>query len=64
MRLSEEQRAFYERLVVTGRWSSRELDKQINLLDNEDALKRRLAQLSATYDEAQLTDVDGGGNLP
>jgi len=30
MRLPEEQRAFYERLAVTGRWSSRELDKQIN----------------------------------
>ncbi len=31
MRLDNaERRAFYERMAVTGRWSSRELDKQIN----------------------------------
>jgi len=33
MRLPDEQRAFYyERLTMTGRWGSRELDKQINSL--------------------------------
>jgi len=30
MRLPDEQRAFYEGLAVTGRWSSREMEKQIN----------------------------------
>ncbi len=30
MRLEEGPRAFYERMAITGRWSSRELDRQIN----------------------------------
>ncbi len=42
MRLPEERRAFYERMAVTGRWSSRELDKQINsMLYERVALSRQ-----------------------
>jgi len=40
------------------------LRSELTWTHSEDALKRRLAQLSAAYDEAQLTDVDGDGNLP
>ncbi len=32
MRLPEDQRAFYERMAATGRWSSRELERQISSL--------------------------------
>ncbi len=32
MRLPQDQRAFYERLATTGRWSSRELERQISSL--------------------------------
>ncbi len=40
------QRAFYERLATTGRWSSRELDRQINsMLYERTGLSRRPAGL-------------------
>jgi hypothetical protein len=93
MPLELERRVFYEQLAATGRWSSRELERQINsmlyertglsgrpeelasslpqpgrvpasyngafrdpylldLLDSQEALKQRLVQLSAAYDEA------------
>jgi len=42
MRLPDEQRAFYERVAVQGRWSSRELDRQINsMLYERAALSRQ-----------------------
>jgi len=50
MRLdTEERRAFYERLAVTGRWSSRELDKQVNsMLYERVGLSRRPEELAAS----------------
>ena len=46
MRLPDEQRAFYERVAAGGRWSSRELDKQINsMLYERAALSRRPDEL-------------------
>ncbi len=42
MRLDDGQRSFYERVAITGRWSSRELDKQINsMLYERTALSRQ-----------------------
>ena len=42
MRLPDEQRAFYEQVAAAGRWSSRELDKQINsMLYERTALSRK-----------------------
>ena len=50
MRLdSAERRAFYERMAVTGRWSSRELDKQVNsMLYERVGLSRRPAEMAAS----------------
>ena len=46
MRLPDEQRSFYERVAVGGRWSSRELDKQINsMLYERAALSRKPEEL-------------------
>lgn len=48
MRLPDEQRAFYERVAAGGRWSSRELDKQINsMLYERAALSRKPDDLLA-----------------
>jgi len=42
MRLDDGPRSFYERVAITGRWSSRELDKQINsMLYERTALSRQ-----------------------
>lgn len=47
MRLPDAQRAFYERLAVSGRWSSRELDRQINsMLYARAGLSSRPAELA------------------
>ena len=44
-----ERRAFYERTAATGRWSSRELDRQINsMLYERVGLSRRPEELAAT----------------
>jgi len=50
MRLdSAERRAFYERMAVTGRWSSRELDKQVtSMLYERVGLSRRPEELAAS----------------
>ena len=50
MRLdTEERRAFYERMAATGRWSSRELDKQINsMLYERVGLSRRPEEMAAS----------------
>jgi len=49
MRLPDDRRAFYERLAVTGRWSSRELEKQINsMLYERVGLSRRPEELAAS----------------
>jgi len=50
MRLdSAERRAFYERMAVTGRWSSRELDKQVNsMLYERVGLSRRPEEMAAS----------------
>ena len=46
MRLPEDQRAFYEQVAGAGRWSSRELDKQINsMLYERVALSRKPDEL-------------------
>jgi len=46
---SAERRAFYERMAVTGRWSSRELEKQINsMLYERVGLSRRPEELAAS----------------
>lgn len=48
MRLANAQRAFYEQVALAGRWSSRELDKQINSMRYERAaLSRKPEQLLA-----------------
>lgn len=48
MRIAEEQRGFYARVAATGRWSSRELDKQINsMLYERTGLSRNPEQLVA-----------------
>ncbi len=48
MRLDDAQRSFYERVAITGRWSSRELDKQINsMLYERTALSRQPARTLA-----------------
>jgi len=63
MRLPVERRAFYERLGATGRWSSRELERQINsMLFERTGLSTRPEELAsslpqpgrppASYDEA------------
>ncbi len=42
MRLDDARRAFYEQVAITGRWSSRELDKQVNsMLYERTALSRQ-----------------------
>jgi hypothetical protein len=43
MRLDDAQRSFYERVAITGRWSSRELDKQINSMLYEGCVRIRKA---------------------
>lgn len=49
MRLDESPRAFYERLAVTGRWSSRELDRQVNsMLYERSLLSRSPEKVAAT----------------
>ncbi len=49
MRLPDDHRAFYERLAVTGRWSSRELEKQIaSMLYERVGLSRRPEELAAS----------------
>ena len=49
MRLPDDRRAFYERLAVTGRWSSRELEKQItSMLYERVGLSRRPEELAAS----------------
>ncbi len=46
---SAERRAFYERMAITGRWSSRELEKQINsMLYERVGLSRRPEELAAS----------------
>jgi predicted nuclease of restriction endonuclease-like (RecB) superfamily len=46
MRLAEAQRGFYEQVAAAGRWSSRELEKQINsMLYERTALSRKPEQL-------------------
>ena len=46
---SAERRAFYERMAITGRWSSRELEKQINsMLYERAALSRRPEELTGS----------------
>jgi predicted nuclease of restriction endonuclease-like (RecB) superfamily len=46
MRLADAQRGFYEQVAAAGRWSSRELEKQINsLLYERTALSRKPEQL-------------------
>jgi predicted nuclease of restriction endonuclease-like (RecB) superfamily len=63
MRLPDDQRDFYAHLAVTGRWSSRELERQINsMLYERAALSRRPEELTGslpqpnrpatTYDDA------------
>jgi predicted nuclease of restriction endonuclease-like (RecB) superfamily len=63
MRLDEPRRSFYERLAATGRWSSRELERQIDsLLYERVGLSRQPEELAASlpqpdraptsYDEA------------
>lgn len=61
MRLPDDQRAFYERQCVAGRWSSRELDRQINsMLYERTALSRKPEQpIAAATSEATGRDVDG-----
>ena len=53
MRLPDEQRAFYGQVAAAGRWSSRELDKQLNSMLYE------RAALSRTPD-ALLAAIPGG----
>jgi len=53
MRLPEEQRPFYEQVAGAGRWSSRELDKQINSMLYERAALSRAP-------DALLAAVPGG----
>jgi len=49
MRLPDERRVFYERLAITGRWISRELEKQINsMLYERVGLSRRPEELAAS----------------
>ena len=49
MRLSDDRRAFYERMAITGRWSSRELEKQINsMLYERVGLSRGPEELAAS----------------
>jgi predicted nuclease of restriction endonuclease-like (RecB) superfamily len=49
MRLPEDQRVFYEKVAASGRWSSRELEKQVNsLLYERVALSRKPDELLAT----------------
>jgi predicted nuclease of restriction endonuclease-like (RecB) superfamily len=63
MRLPDDQRAFYERVAAQGRWSSRELDKQIaSMLYERAALSRQPAQLLA--DATAATSAEGSGALP
>lgn len=46
---SAERRAFYERMAITGRWSSRELERQINsMLYERVGLSRRPEALTAS----------------
>jgi predicted nuclease of restriction endonuclease-like (RecB) superfamily len=46
MRLPEAQRGFYEQVAAASRWSSRELDKQINsMLYERTALSRKPEQI-------------------
>jgi len=46
---SAERRAFYEHMAITGRWSSRELEKQINsMLYERVGLSRRPEELAAS----------------
>jgi len=54
MRLPDEQRAFYERVAVQGRWSSRELDRQINSMLYERAALSR--QPERTLADAPLVE--------
>jgi predicted nuclease of restriction endonuclease-like (RecB) superfamily len=57
MRLPNEQRAFYEQIAVGGRWSSRELDKQINaMLYERTALSRQPDRLLAALPIGQSVD--------
>ena len=62
MRLGDEQRSFYERVAITGRWSSRELDKQINsMLYERTALSRqpeRTLAAATTGETAPTTAAD------
>lgn len=60
MRLPEEQRPFYERGAIAGRWSSRELERQINSMlyertalsrKPEQTVKRALSELPLLEDE-------------
>ncbi len=49
MRLPDDQRDFYAHLAVTGRWSSRELERQINsMLYERAALSRRPEELTGS----------------
>ncbi len=60
MRLDDGQRPFYERVAITGRWSSRELDKQINsMLYERTALSRQPERTlaAATTGEAAPTST-------
>lgn len=49
LRLPDDRRTFYERMTATGRWSSRELEKQINsMLYERVGLSRRSEDLVAS----------------
>jgi len=49
LRLPDDRRAFYERMAATGRWSSRELEKQVNsMLYERIGLSRRPEELAAS----------------
>ncbi len=62
MRLPDEQRAFYEHVAVQGRWSSRELDRQINSMLYERAAlsrqpERTLADATSAEGDPAARDV-------
>jgi hypothetical protein len=56
MRLPEAQRSFYEKVAASGRWSSRELEKQINaMLYERAALSRKPDELLAAIPKEETS---------
>lgn len=56
MRLEDAQRSFYEQVAAASRWSSRELDKQINsMLYERTALSRKPEQLLGALPTGETT---------